>query len=161
MHYKIHGMYSIGYSPKTFYDQSVSFVSFGLIGIVLPISLIVIYFYKVKLLIKSSSLSFARKSSRNFSIWWYPSVAVICFIPGLLCDVVIGLSGKFYPEWLSILSNLLHRAWAFVNLWVYWRLTATPDQKSEDALDESFKTDTRSDSKITTIHLTRSFPSQI
>jgi len=157
MHYKIHGMYSIGYSPQTFFDQSISFVAFGLIGIVLPISLIVIYFYKVNLLIKSSSLSFANKTKRNLSIWWYPSVAVICFIPGLLCDVVIGLSGQFYPFWLSIVSNLLHRAWAFVNLWVYWRLTATPNQTSEDTLDQSLK----SDSKLTTVHLTRSFPSQI
>ena len=40
-----------------------------------------------------------------------------------------------YPFWLSVASNLLHPAWAFMNLWVYWKLTSRANNQDE-LLDE-------------------------
>ena len=135
MNFKIHGMYSIGYSPKTFFDQLVSFIGLDFVGVVLPISLNVFFFTKLRTLIQASFHFSQAQKNENLAIWWYPFVAMICFIPGVICDIVIGLSGNFYPFWLSVASNLLHRAWAFMNLWVYWKLTSKANSQ-EDLLDE-------------------------
>jgi len=135
MNFKIHGMYSIGYSPKTFFDQVVSFIGLDIVGVVLPISLNVFFFTKLRTLVQASFQFSQEQKNENLAIWWYPIVAILCFIPGVLCDIVVGLSGNFYPFWLSVASNLLHRAWAFMNLWVYWKLASKTDHQDE-LLDE-------------------------
>jgi len=136
MNFKIHGMYSIGYSPQAFFDKAISFIWLDLIEITLPILLNVLFFSKVRTLVKSSLHFSNKQKAENLAIWWYPLAAIICFIPGVLLDFGIGLSNNFYPFWLSVASNLLHRAWAFINIWVYWGLTSRASQNQEDLLDE-------------------------
>ena len=134
--FKINGMYSIKYSPHTFLDKTFAFIWLDIVCLALPISLNALFFAKVRKFVQSSSHFSEKGKAESLAIWRYPLATIVCFIPGVLLDVIVGLSGSFYPFWLSIACNLLHRAWAFLNIWVYWGLTVKANNNQEDLLDE-------------------------
>ena len=111
------------------------FLSYVTMGVVLPIMLTMYCYIKVFLRFKRMHQgTLYEKNIKATRVLWFSSIQVICFLPGLVLDIVAALNDKNYSGEIFLVTIFLRRCWGFLNLLVYWFLRSkTSKEEAEES----------------------------
>lgn len=117
------GAIAMFYPTSGVSDQIAYFLIFDVLGRMVPISITSFCYYKVfqKL---SSSLENNLSSSKinRVRVLSYSLIQIVCFIPGMIGDIIFMSQGARYSNELVVVVSTLHRCWGIFNLLAYWFL---------------------------------------
>jgi len=135
------GLAAVDYPLEGALDKILYFVFFNLIAKMIPIIIITWCYLKVGYIVRTT-FSYAMTQSQSqfsaFRIFGYIFIPMLCFLPGILADIVCSYQGTFYPLWAQVFVYTVRRSWPFLNIMAYWFLTSfeAPEEDDNNSVPE-------------------------
>ena len=132
--FSVHRLSAFGYLPKGSPTQAIIFIVFNGLGHLLPILITSYYYFQVYRMLKVQSLMITYSKTTTTRMSWYPLIPIICFGPGALLEIIFTSRASCLPFWASLVVNILHRCWGFLNLLAFWVFKPSTNDRTESLL---------------------------
>lgn len=130
MEYYQPGAIAMFYPTNGVSDQIFYFLIVDVLDRVVPITITCFCYYKVFQHLSSSLENNLSNSKINrVRVLSYSLIQIVCFVPGIIGDIIFMSQGTRYSNGLVVVVSSLHRCWGIFNLLAYWFLR--PRDKTE------------------------------
>jgi len=121
--------------PDSLHDKLIYIGVFDIIGKFVPILITAYCYLNVhRHLTNPFNLPIVGPKSENPRVLWYSAVQVMCFLPGIILDIVSIGNNDIHFSW-KLLVFSLHHAWGFLNVMVYWFLRPSEEPMRKGSID--------------------------
>ena len=136
----IPGIYYITYPTGYFYDRFMNYFATVIFNQFIPITITFIYFMKAYKVLKTPYYDFVEQSQHPPKIYWYPTIQILCFLPGIIANTYFVIEGAYLPMVFGLVVATLHRWWGFLNLVAFWFVKPKAEEEDEEQPDQIDRT---------------------
>lgn len=120
------GLISVDYGLTSAQNQTLYLIFEDLMGTLLPILITLYCYYRVFETLSSMTGSIINPTR----VLYYSIIQMVCFMPGIIADLVFIFQQSRYNVVCAIVVGFLHRCWGFLNLLAYW--FTNPQQEAQE-----------------------------
>jgi len=129
------GKFSVKQPQDDLYHKLIYIGIFDIIGIFIPLLITAFCYLNVhRHLTNPYNYPSNGPKSENPRVLWYSFIQLICFLPGIIMDIVNIWGHDYHFGWKLMVFGL-HHSWGFLNVLVYWFLRPSEEPKRSQSID--------------------------